>query len=248
MNGLEEKYKTLLEEARENPDILGLIWGGSRGKSEKFVTKDSDYDVIVVISDNASDTLKARLRNYESKGFEVWVRTMAEFKRYAGWGSKEEWDRYNFSHNTAVVDKIGEIQKIIDEKGNLPENVRGEVIEESLDNYINLVYRSAKQLRDGDAFASHIDATESLPPLMTALYALEGRLRPYNKYFEWELNNYPLRLLPWPVEEFVSDYKTILKTGNIKTQEKISIAVKKLFLEQGFSKSVNAWKGLYFVG
>ena len=203
---------------------------------------------MVIISDNASDGLKNRLKNCESKGFEIWLRTMAEFRNHASWSSKEEWDRYNFSHNKAIIDKTGEIQNIINEKGKLPENVRGKMIEESLDNYINLVYRSAKQLRDGDAFTSHIDATESLPPLMAALYALEGRLRPYNKYFEWELHNYPLKLLPWPVDEFISDYKTILKTGDINTQEKILIAVKKLFLEQGFNKSINAWKGLYFVG
>ena len=47
---------------------------------------------------------------------------------------------------------------------------------------------------------------------MTALYALEDRLKSYNKYPEWEVKKYPLTHLPWPLAEFVQDYTSVLKT------------------------------------
>jgi hypothetical protein len=63
-----------------------------------------------------------------------------------------------------------------------------------------------------------------------------------------ELQNHPLRLLPWDIGEFVSDYKTILTTGDIDTQEKIYNAVKTLFQAQGYTEAIDDWKGKYFVG
>jgi hypothetical protein len=248
MNELEEKYQLVLEESKNNKDVLGLFLGGSRGKSDEFLTKDSDMDVYVILSDNTTDELKEKLKVYGDSWFEIRVLTLSEFTRYAEFGSDKDWDRYNFSHNKAIVDKTGEIQKLMDEKGTLPENIRGELIEESIDAYLNQVYRSAKYWRDGKNLSAYIDATESLPFLMTALYALESRLKPYNKYFEWELKNHPLKLLPWKVDEFISDYKHILETGDIKTQQKIFKEVKKLFINQGFGDIFEEWKEYYFVG
>jgi hypothetical protein len=248
MNELEEKYQLVLEESKTNKDILGLFLGGSRGKSDEFLTKDSDMDVYVILSDTASDELKEKLKAYGSSWFEIRVLTLSEFTRYAEFGSSKDWDRYNFSHNKAIVDKTGEIQKLMDEKGVLPEPVREELIKESIDSYLNQVYRSAKYWRDGKNLSAYIDATESLPFLMTALYALENRLKPYNKYFEWELKNHPLKLLSWGVDEFISDYKHILETGDIKTQEKILKDVKKLFTDNGFKDIFSEWKEYYFVG
>lgn len=248
MNELENKYQLVLEESKNNKDIIGLFLGGSRGKSSDFVTKNSDMDVYVVISDNALKELKDKLESYQSAEFEGRVFFLSEFIHYADWGSDREWDRYNFTHNKAIIDKTGEIQKLINEKGVLQESVRNKIIEDSLDSYINEVYRSVKYLRDNQTFASYLDATESLPFLMTVLYAFEGRLKPYNKYFEWELINYPLRLLPWKPDEFITDYKHILETGDIKTQEKIFKAIKKIATEQGFGKIIEGWKGKYFVG
>ena len=248
MNELEKKYELVLEESKNNKDILGLFLGGSRGKSNEFLTKDSDMDVYVILSDSAPSELKEKLKAYGSSWFEIRVLTLSEFTKYAEFGSDKDWDRYNFSHNKAIIDKTGEIQKIMDEKGLLPESVREELIKESIDAYLNQVYRSAKYWRDGKNLSAYIDATESLPFLMTALYALENRLKPYNKYFEWELKNHPLKLLPWGVDEFISDYKHILETGDIKTQEKILKDVKKLFIENGFKNIFSDWKDYYFVG
>lgn len=248
MEELENKYKLLLEESKANKDILGLFLGGSRGKSKEFLTDKSDMDVYVVLSDTASNELKNKLKEYESEWFEIRIFTISEFRGYADWGSDREWDRYNFTHNVAVIDKTGEVQKLMDEKGVLPEDIRIKLIRDSLDSYLNQVYRSAKYWRDGGNLSAYVDATESLPFLMTALYALEGRLKPYNKYFEWEIRNYPLKLFPWSVDGFISNYRHILETGDIKTQGDILKEVKKLFISQGFQDIFDEWKNYYFIG
>jgi len=248
MEDINNKYQELLKECTEDENVIGLFLGGSRGKSEDFVTQNSDIDVYVILSDSAPEEARERMKRYLSDWFEIRVMSLTELINHATWGSDHEWDRYNFSHNKPVIDKTGEVLKIMLEKETLPEEVKRKIIKYSLDAYINEVYRSAKYWRDGKEVAAYLDGVESLPFLMTALYALENRLKPYNKYFEWELKNYPLKLLPWKAEEFIADYLHISKTGDWNTQAKIFKEIKKLYIEQGYKDIFNEWKIYYFVG
>lgn len=248
MNDLQERYQSVLKESTENENVIGLFLGGSRGKSEDFITQNSDMDVYVILSDSAAGEVKEKMKSYLSDWFEIRVLSLSELVNHAAWGSDHEWDRYNFAHNKPIIDKTGELAKIMEEKGTLPESVKNAVIKDSLDSYINEVYRSAKYFRDGKETAGYLDAVESLPFLMTALYALEGRLKPYNKYFEWELKKYPLKFLPFDTDEFIVDYLNISRTGNFEAQAKIYKAVKKLFIEQGYKNIFDEWKIYYFVG
>lgn len=248
MNDINERYQSVLKESTENENIIGLFLGGSRGKSDDFVTKNSDIDVYVVLTDSAPDEVREKMKSYLSDFFEIRVMSLSELANHATWGSDYEWDRYNFTHNKPLIDKTGELVKIMEEKGSLPENFRDKVIKDSLDAYINEVYRSAKYWRDGKEVAAYLDAVESLPFLMTALYALEGRLKPYNKYFEWELRNYPLKFLPFDTDEFIADYLDISQTGNFEKQAKIFKAIKKIFIDQGYKNIFDEWKIYYFVG
>jgi hypothetical protein len=52
--------------------------------------------------------------------------------------------------------------------------------------------RCVKSRRDGRADAAVLDAMESLPWLLETVFALHGRLRPYNTYLRWELETFPL--------------------------------------------------------
>ncbi|UQU67080.1 nucleotidyltransferase domain-containing protein [Couchioplanes caeruleus] len=54
----------------------------------------------------------------------------------------------------------------------------------------------AKSRRDGDPVAARLDEAESTSWLLTTVFALHGRLRPYNKCLRWELETYPLEA-PW---------------------------------------------------
>lgn len=57
---------------------------------------------------------------------------------------------------------------------------------------LDQLYRSVKSRRDGFTDAALLDEMESTPWLLETVFALHGRLRPYNKYLRWELENFPL--------------------------------------------------------
>ena len=49
--------------------------------------------------------------------------------RRSGLGRAEHWDRYSYAHVSALIDKRdGEIQRLIDEKGKIPEEQREPLI------------------------------------------------------------------------------------------------------------------------
>ncbi len=139
---------------------------------------------------------------------------MSAFKSYAAVGSDTEWARYGFSYLTVQIDKLnGSIQRLVDEKSSLPAEVAERLIDRSAGAFINSVYRSIKNHRDGRAAPSWLDAMETIPAFLTAVFALEGRLKPYNKYLEWELENHPLKLLHIGSNELLETIKKVGQKG-----------------------------------
>ena len=57
---------------------------------------------------------------------------------------------------------------------------------------MNMLYRSLKNARVGLELASLLDAQESIPWFLEFVFTVHGRLRPYNKWLEWELEQHPL--------------------------------------------------------
>jgi len=58
-------------------------------------------------------------------------------------------------------------------------------VRDALDAYVNSTYRSLR-------YGTRLDAVESLAPALRAIFGLAGRIRPFNKYLEWELRHHPL--------------------------------------------------------
>ena len=50
--------------------------------------------------------------------------------------------------------------------------------------------------RDGRPLEARLDAAESVPWLLDVVFAMAGRVRPYNKYLPWELERHPVP--GWP--------------------------------------------------
>jgi hypothetical protein len=165
----------LVERARADERVVGLFLGGSRGKGAN-VRPDSDYDVRVV---GAAEDLATPRGSH----VEVAVMPLERFRDYP------EWDRYTLTHTQAVIDKTGEVQSLIDEKGRLSEAEAVERAPAALDAYMNSLYRGLE--RPG-GIGGRLHAAEALGHLLTLLFALEGRVRPFHDYLEWELQNYPL--------------------------------------------------------
>src|SRR5205823_14950747 len=76
-------------------------------------------------------------------------------------------------------------QRTLDAKETVPAELRDERARRSLGAYVNSTYRALR-------YGTRLDAAEAVPALLTAIFALEGRVRPFNKYLEWELRHHPL--------------------------------------------------------
>jgi hypothetical protein len=232
-------YEQLVREAAEQPDILGLILVGSRGKG--FENEHSDHDVVMVAKGDAVSALKRKYADLDN--VDLSIHSLADFKIYAGWGSSEEWDRYNYARATILVDKTGQLEALVQEKGSIPRDKLDKFIEGWLDGYINGVYRSVKCTRDGNMFGAHLEAANSVLDLLTVVFALNGRHRPFLGYIAKELEKYPLERLPWPASDFVAMISRVLADADLHTQQELLIGVEKMARSMGHGHIFDGWKG-----
>ncbi|MEK7498524.1 MAG: hypothetical protein AAB611_01530 [Patescibacteria group bacterium] len=241
----DETYQKILNEAETNPNVIGFVLGAGRGKG--FATEYSDYDIAIIVPDQKKSEYEDKYKKYHStEVIDIGVYSLTEYKNYASWGTEDAAHRYNFTYLKAQVDKTGEIQKIIDEKGVIPLDKVKDFVSKELDGYMNLYYRSMKNHRDGNTLACYLDGVESMFYLLTIVFGVEGRLRPYNKFLEWDLKEHPLKLLPWSPDEFLGKLKKIMATGDNEVQKEIFSKIRELFRREGYGDVIDGWKG-YFI-
>ncbi|MBK5113542.1 MAG: nucleotidyltransferase domain-containing protein [Candidatus Heimdallarchaeota archaeon] len=241
---IHEIFEQIKEDSEKDPNILGLILGGSRGKG--FSKVYSDYDFLVVVKEDVKQEYREKFEKYDGiKGIDCGVKTISEFEAYAEIGSEFEWDRYNFAHVQALIDETnGELQKIIDEKGRIPEKIWKEYTAGYLDGYINSVYRSLKCLRDNYLVGYRLEAASSIGLFLTCAFAFHNRrLNPYYKYLEIELENFPLDKFPWSSKEIIEMLLEILETGDYKIQQILLKEMEKLARKDGLGHVFDSWDG-----
>lgn len=232
-------FKQILEAAQKDPNILAFWLEGSRGKG--LITPYSDYDCSMIVKNEVFDEYRREYEVVGSPEIELTVFTFDDFRQHATWGSARAWERYNFAHLRALVDKTGEAQKLIEEKGTIPPAEIPKVINQALDHYINQVYRSIKCARDGQSLSMRFEAAEGINPLLDAVFALNGRLRPYFKYIEWEFENYPPLKLGLAPKDFLNDLLEILTSGDIKIQQQLLCKIEMLFCAEGYRSIFDGW-------
>ena len=203
LEGARQTYEALLKRAQDDPAILAFWLSGSRGKGRP--TAHSDYDIMILVADGAYKAfcrelgLEGAFQGDWRPGVDLGVGTLRSFEAAASWDSPARGYRYGHARVKAIIDKTGKAQALLDAKGCVPADAVAEFIDDSLDHAINQAYRALKCLRDGDPGASRLEAAEGVNPFFDAVFALHGgRLRPYYKYLRWELETWPLTLLPTP--------------------------------------------------
>src|SRR5215467_9447103 len=135
MDQTEAEFKKLLEAACADPNILAFWLDGSRGKG--VITPFSDYDCTMLVKDEVLDEYRNKYEQLGNPRIDLGVSTFDQFRQYAALASPQAGHRYNFAHLKALVDKTGEAQKLIDEKGSVPSPEAREIIRRALDHYIN---------------------------------------------------------------------------------------------------------------
>ena len=236
-----EKFNQLLERAKTDDNIIGLFLVGSRGKG--FDNEHSDYDIKIITNDEVAETYNKEYAILKSADIDLVVMSLSELKSYAEWNSPFAWDRYTFSHVKTLIDKTGEIQKIIDQKGLIPEKERHDFIANSLDGYINQVFRSIKCFRNQNILGARLEASVSIPCLLDLVFALHSRPKPFFGYLEKELNLYPLEKLPWKADEFIQKILLILSSADLSTQQEMLKTIEIWLREEGFNKVFDDWEG-----
>jgi hypothetical protein len=152
----------------------------------------SDWDCYVITETGIESDVSAFLSELADASLDMCLMTLDDFRQYAAPGTDAAWDAYAFAHVRVDHDGLdGEITMIAAGKEFLPEAIARNVAATSLDAYINATVRSSKSRRDGLIQAAALDAAEAVAPALETLFALDGRVRPYNRYLAWEIERHP---------------------------------------------------------
>jgi predicted nucleotidyltransferase len=176
--------------AQSDPIIIGLILTGSAGRG--MATQHSDVDVIV-IRDEAQSAPTREVTH--SSAIDEIPMTLTELETIKPVGSEGAWERWSFAWAKILYDSsCGRVSDGVRRQPILNEQeIQDLLIRDSrLDEYINFTYRALKSHRDGRADAARLDSAESIASFLDVLFALCGRVRPYNKYLAWEMGEHPL--------------------------------------------------------
>jgi hypothetical protein len=209
----------LLEEARQDENVIGVVVHGSRGRG-LHVHEGSDWDVVVVVHQRAGRYDSERGGQLEA--FEVTSLTKLP-----------DWMLPAVTWTTPALDKTGAVTAQLAEATTIDPATAAE----PLDGYVNSYYRSAKNARAGLELAALLDAQESIRWYLQFVFAVHGRVRPYNKWLEWELREHPL-----PDEVDLSRLERIARTGDLDEQRSLFRETESLAREQGQGATIDGWE------
>jgi predicted nucleotidyltransferase len=179
--------------AREDPAIIGIVLTGSAARG--MATEHSDVDVIVVRDEGES--IREVMR---SSAIDEIPMTLAELETVKAIGSDGAWNRWSFAWAQVLCDSSGgRVSDAVRRQAMLnDQEIRDLLVGRSrLDEFINFTYRALKSHRDGRTEAVRLDSAESVASMLDVVFALFGRVLPYNKYLAWELSEHPLPGADW---------------------------------------------------
>ncbi|XVU27202.1 nucleotidyltransferase domain-containing protein [Actinoplanes sp. CA-054009] len=213
----------VLERAASDPNVRGVILTGSRARGTATARSDYDVTVVVAVQDRP---WRHDVRTGVLDEVVGTVDALAD--------TSVQWNRYSYRGAKVLLDRLdGGIAELVGRQATLSAEEARAHAADNLDSYINQLYRCAKSRRDGFEAAAGLDEAESLPWMLETVFALHGRLRPYNKYLGWELENFPLPE-PWNTE-----LRPDRAAGNAL---RLFPAVIDLARQEGHSDLIDSWR------
>jgi predicted nucleotidyltransferase len=185
-------------DAAHGADLLGIVLSGSAGRD--YATERSDLDVMVVLADEAASGRTTDRAPDVDEMPEAW----SDLLTVAPFGTEEWWMRWSFAWAPVLLDRTGgDLAAAVRRQATLtPDEADGVLIDhDRLDGWLDFAYRTLKNDRDGRALEARLDAAESVPWLLDVVFAMAGRVRPYNKYLPWELRTHPVE--GWPADDLL---------------------------------------------
>jgi hypothetical protein len=217
-------YADLLRRCETDRDVVGVVLSGSQARD--LATPHSDFDVYVVLREHNGRWATSRTPELDT--IVMSVESLAD--------TSDRWQRYSYRGARVLLDRLdGRITDLVRTQATLTPAESDALVREQLDGYVNFVYRAAKSRRDGRPDLATLDEIEAAPWFLWTLFALHGRIRPYNKMLRWELGNHPLP------EPWTADYLIATLTGRAS---KLFPELELVAREKGFGDVLDEWDEL----
>lgn len=223
-------WSELVAAADADPAVVGLVLSGGRGKAVS--THRSGWDGLLVVADGDVSRWRAAL----PEGLDVSVVGASEWTTYAEPGTPFGWRAYDLAHLTPAVDHGG-FATALERKGRRRPELAVGVASAAVGATLNHLYRAAKSCRDGDLTAARLDLAEMVAAFLEAVFALEGRYRPYNVLLAWELAQHPLRSVPSGV---LGDLRRMLE-GDLEAAWRVEAVLAAACRDAAVTDEVDAW-------
>lgn len=218
-------YEELLRRAEADPAVAGLVLTGSQARG--VATEHSDVDIIVVVPERGGQWSQTT----HTPELDTIVVTTAELA-----DTSDRWQRYAFRGAQVLLDRLdGRIAELVNAQATLTSAETDAWVREQLDGYVNFVYRAAKNRRDGRHQLARLEEIEAAPWFLWTLFALYGRVRPYNKYLRWELETYPLPD-PWTADHLLD--------ALVDRPSRLYAELEAVVRAKGFGDVLDAWGDL----
>ena len=234
-----DALRDLLPRVDADAGVLGAILTGSRAR-EGTSTPDSDTDVLLVVDGAA----RGRWSGIRSRELDIGIYTLDELSHPGLPATDPEswWNRYAFAHTVVLRDRLdGEIARLAKAQATYTGVEAAAICSEFLDGYLNFAIRSLKSDRDGRGFESRLDAGESIAWALVTVYALEERVRPYNKYLAWELRRHPLRNPEFAGDTLPALIDAIRGSGDTEAQRDLFRRIDSAARAAGHSSVIDGW-------
>jgi hypothetical protein len=231
---------TLVREAREDPEVVGLLMGGSRAAG--CADDCSDYDLSIVLTDAAYDarsatgeSLHVRARKGDPRDrIYTCVRDLRNVAKTPGWWTP------GYATTRVLLDKTGAVADALAAIVALPEDQARAMAAAGFDGYLNGFYRSLKAWRRGNEVGARLEAAESIMFLIRTLFALAGRWPPYHDRLIGQIHR--LAGLGWSPDALLEMIRAILATADPTLQQRLEAEVETLLRARGFGSVVDGWE------
>lgn len=219
----------LLDKASADSSVMGLVLSGSRAR-DGMATAHSDADVFVIVAEYGGDWSMTT----HTPELDTIPTSLADLADVS-----DRWQRYAYRGARVLLDRLdGRITDLVHAQATLTEAEVDTWVREELDGYLNFIYRAAKNRRDGRHDLARLEEIEAMPWFLWTLFALYGRVRPYNKYLRWELDTHPLPE-PWTAD-YLIDTLTEQPSRLFPDLEIVARAT-------GFGDVLDAWDELHLL-
>jgi Domain of unknown function (DUF4037) len=226
-----------------DPDVLGVVLTGSRALG--VITDESDYDAAFIVTDSAMARYTQHGREPSRQHAVDPSLATADLWHQAASSLRAEqlqaWEYQMWADARVIYDRTGAITTALQAIQRIPAEQAPAIIERSYDAYLNALYRSLKSWRRGNDLGGRLEAAESITYLLSMLFALERRWRPFSSRLWLHLDN--LDGQGWQPDELGALLLELLAAGDPRRQQTLAHRVVTLLATRGYGAVYDSWEG-----